>query len=117
MEIVVNRYTLEYDVNAVVTLPNGSGNPIAFALGGSNVTSTSGDDASGAGGLPLRHYAVSDSDYNTTNNVIDGCDAGRKQLRRQRAKCVRPAIRGSGRGQYAELSSVSVQGERVFIWH
>jgi hypothetical protein len=42
MEIVVNRYTLEYDVNAVVTLPNGSGNPIAFSLGGSNVTSTSG---------------------------------------------------------------------------
>ena len=73
MEIVVNRYTLEYDVNAVVTLPNGSGNPILFALGGSNVTSTSGDDASAPGGTAIAAYAVSDSDYNTTNNVIDGC--------------------------------------------
>ncbi len=42
MEVVVNRYTLEYDVKAVVTLPNGSGTPISFNLGGSNVTSTSG---------------------------------------------------------------------------
>ena len=72
MEIVVNRYTLTYDVNAVVTLPNGSGNPIAFALGGSNVTSTSGVDASGSG-ASLAAYAVSNSDYNTTNNIIDGC--------------------------------------------
>lgn len=73
MEIVVNRYTLEYDVKAVVTLPNGSGNPIAFALGGSNVTSTSGDDASSPGGTAIAAYAVNNSDYNTTNNVIDGC--------------------------------------------
>jgi hypothetical protein len=72
MEIVVNRYTLDYDVNAVVTLPNGSGNPINFALGGSNVTSTSGTDLSGSGAT-LAAYAVSGSDYNTTNNVIDGC--------------------------------------------
>jgi hypothetical protein len=72
MEIVVNRYTLEYDVNAVVTLPNGSGDPIAFSLGGSNVTSTSGADASGtAAGIAA--YLVSNGDYNTTNNVIDGC--------------------------------------------
>ena len=46
MEIVVDRYTLDYPVNAVVTLPNGSGNPMAFALGDSNVTTTSGVDAS-----------------------------------------------------------------------
>ena len=72
MEIVVNRYTLEYDVNAVVTLPNESGNPIAFALGGSNVTSTSGTDASGTA-TGIAAYAVSNGDYNTTNNVIDGC--------------------------------------------
>ncbi len=72
MEIVVNRYTLEYDVNAVVTLPNGSGSPIAFALGGSNVTSTSGTDASGTGST-IQAFAVSGGDYNTTNNVIDGC--------------------------------------------
>ena len=72
MEIVVNRYTLEYAVNATVTLPNGSGNPISFALGGSNVTSTSGTDASGSGAT-IAAYAVSGTDYNTTNNVIDGC--------------------------------------------
>jgi hypothetical protein len=72
MEIVVNRYTLEYDVKAVVTLPNESGSPIAFALGGSNVTSTSGSDLSGTG-TAVAAYAVSGSDYNTTNNVIDGC--------------------------------------------
>lgn len=72
MEIVVNRYTLEYEVNATVTLPNGSGNPITFALGGSNVTSTSGTDASGSGAT-LSAYAVSGTDYNTTNNIIDGC--------------------------------------------
>ncbi len=72
MEIVVNRYTLEYDVNAVVTLPNGSGNPIAFSLGSSNPTSTSGADVSGTGST-IAAYAVSNSDYNSTNNVIDGC--------------------------------------------
>jgi hypothetical protein len=72
MEIVVNRYTVDYDVNAVVTLPNSSGNPINFALGGSNVTSTSGVDASGSG-ASLAAFAISNADYNTTNNVIDGC--------------------------------------------
>jgi Tfp pilus assembly protein PilX len=72
MEIVVNRYTLEYDVKATVTLPNGSGNPIAFALGGSNVTSTSGQDVSGSGAT-LAAFGISNSDYNTTNNIIDGC--------------------------------------------
>jgi hypothetical protein len=72
MEIVVNRYTLEYDVEAVVTLPNDSGTPIAFSLGGSNVTSTSGSDVSGTG-TAIAAYAVSNGDYNTTNNVIDGC--------------------------------------------
>lgn len=72
LEIVVNRYTLEYDVEAVVTLPNESGNPVAFSLGGSNVTSTSGNDASGTA-QGIAAYAVSGADYNTTNNVIDGC--------------------------------------------
>jgi hypothetical protein len=72
MEIVVNRYTLEYDVKAVVTLRNGSGNPISFALGGSNVTSTSGNDASGTE-AGIAAYAVDAADYNNTNNVIDGC--------------------------------------------
>jgi hypothetical protein len=72
MEVVVNRYTLSYPVNAVVTLPNGSGDPIAFNLGGSNVTSTSGQDAYGSS-QPISAYAVAGSDYNITNNIIDGC--------------------------------------------
>jgi hypothetical protein len=74
MEIVVSRYTFDYPVKAVVTLPNGSGNPIAFALGGSNVTSTIGTDLD-SGGDSLAAFAVSQADYNTTNNVIDGCNA------------------------------------------
>ena len=73
MEVVVDRYTLEYDVKATVTLPNGSGNPISFALGDSNVTTTSGVDASGGGGS-IDAFAINDADRNTTNNVIDGCD-------------------------------------------
>lgn len=71
MEVVVNRYTVEYAVNATVTLPNDSGSAISFALGGSNVTSTSGTDVNGSGTIAA--YAVSNGDYNTTNNVIDGC--------------------------------------------
>lgn len=72
MEIAINRHTVDYEVNAVVTLPNGTANPMAFALGGSNVTSTSGEDLSGTG-TTLAAYSVSDVDYNRTNNVIDGC--------------------------------------------
>lgn len=74
MEVVVNRYTLSYDVNAVVTLPNGSGNPIVFSLGSSNVTSTSGTDDSGTE-PGIAAYAVSNGDYTKTNNIIDGCAA------------------------------------------
>jgi len=73
MELIVDRYTLEYDVKAVVTLPNGSGNPISFALGGSNVTSASGVDASGSGST-ISAFGVANSDYNLTNNVVDGCN-------------------------------------------
>lgn len=73
MEIVVARYTLDYPVNAVVTLPNGSGNPLAFLLGDSNVTTASGVDASGTCGT-IPAFAVSNNDFNTTNNVIDGCE-------------------------------------------
>ena len=72
MEIVVDRYTLDYPVNATVTLPNGSGNPISFALGGSNVTSASGVDAAGSA-ASIAAFAVSNGDYNATNNVVDGC--------------------------------------------
>ncbi|HET6978015.1 MAG TPA: hypothetical protein VFI24_16920 [Pyrinomonadaceae bacterium] len=74
MEIVVNRYTLSYDVNAVVTLPNGSGTQINFSLGSSNVTSTSGTDTDGTS-PGIAAYAVSGGDYNATNNIIDGCAA------------------------------------------
>ncbi len=73
MEIVVNRYTLDYSVNAVVTMQNGSADPINFALGSSNPNSTSGVDAAGGGGGILPAFAVSNSDYTATNNVIDGC--------------------------------------------
>jgi hypothetical protein len=72
MEVVVNRYTLEYDVKATVTLPNESGTPIDFDLGGSNVTSTSGVDVSGHGTISA--VAISDADKQRVNNVIDGCD-------------------------------------------
>jgi hypothetical protein len=72
MEVAIDRYTVDYEVNAVVTLPNGTANPMAFALGGSNVTTTSGVDISGTG-TTLSAYSVSDVDYNRTNNVIDGC--------------------------------------------
>jgi len=54
-------------------LPNESGTAISFALGGSNVTSTSGADASDPSATGIAAYAVSGGDYNTTNNVIDGC--------------------------------------------
>jgi hypothetical protein len=72
MEIVVDRYTVDYLVKAVVTLPNGSGDAPPFNLGGSNVTSTSGTDLDG-GGESLAAFAVNDADKNTVNNVIDGC--------------------------------------------
>ena len=72
MEVVVDRYTLDYPVKAVVTLPNGSGTNLPFNLGGSNVTSTSGIDLDGSGDS-LAAFAINNSDYNTVNNVIDGC--------------------------------------------
>lgn len=74
MEIVVNRYTLDYDVKATITLPNGSGNPLALALGSSNPTALSGIDVSGSG-AGIAALAVSAADYTATNNIIDGCAA------------------------------------------
>jgi hypothetical protein len=72
LEVIINRYTLDYNVKAVVTLPNGSADPVSFALGDSNVTSTSGVDFSNPS-TSLDAFAVSNNDYNRTNNVIDGC--------------------------------------------
>jgi hypothetical protein len=74
MEVVVDRYTVDYTVKAVVTLPNGSGTALPFNLGGSNVTSTSGNDLDGSG-ESLAAFAINNADYNTVNNVIDGCNA------------------------------------------
>jgi hypothetical protein len=73
MEAVVNRFTVRYDVNQVVTLPNQSGDPINFNLGASNVTSVSGVDAYGNPLPTLPPFGVSNTDYTGTNNVIDGC--------------------------------------------
>src|SRR5215217_8649274 len=61
MEVVVSRHTLEYDVKATVTLPNESGTPINFNLGGSNVTSTSGVDISHPSSS-IDAIAISDAD-------------------------------------------------------
>jgi hypothetical protein len=72
MEVVVNRFTIDYAVNAVVTLPNDTANPFSFALGDSNVTTTSGTDLDGSGTIAA--YAVGNGDYNAANNVIDGCN-------------------------------------------
>ena len=73
MEVVVNNHTLDYAVNAVVTAPNESGNPFPFDLGDSNQVTTSGVDFSGSGAT-LPPFAISGTDYNSVNNVIDGCD-------------------------------------------
>jgi len=73
LEMAVDRYTLDYPVNATVTLPNGSGDPLPFALGDSNVTTSSGVDLDGSANT-LAAFAGSNNDYNTINNVIDGCD-------------------------------------------
>ncbi|MDQ1707722.1 MAG: hypothetical protein QOJ88_933 [Pyrinomonadaceae bacterium] len=75
MEVIVNRFALNYNVSAVITLPNQSGTPLNLNLGSSNVTSYSGVDAFGNPLPTLPAFAVSDSDYAGANNVIDGCAA------------------------------------------
>jgi hypothetical protein len=75
LEVVVSRFTLNYPVEAVVTLPNTSGNPIAFDLGDSTVTTTSGADAApGSTTPPISAYAIDTNDEQTVNNVLDGCE-------------------------------------------
>lgn len=73
MEVIIDRFTVNYTVNHVVDLPNESGDPINFNLGASNVTSVSGVDAFGDPLPMLPPFGVSNSDYTGTNNVIDGC--------------------------------------------
>jgi hypothetical protein len=75
MEVIVNRYTLNYDVNNVITAPNDSGDPAIFNPGSSNVTSISGIDADGNPLPTLPPFGVSSGDYTATNNIIDGCSA------------------------------------------
>ena len=72
MEVIVDRFTLNYPVNAVINAPNESGTSMPFILGDSNVTTISGADIDS--GSTISAVAVSNGDYNTVNNVIDGCD-------------------------------------------
>ncbi len=73
MEIIVNRFTLNYDVNQLIQMPNESGDPINFNVGSSSVTSVSGVDAFGNPLPTLPPFGVSNGDYTATNNIIDGC--------------------------------------------
>jgi hypothetical protein len=73
MEIVINRYTVNYATTATVTLPNTSGTPINFDLGASNPTAYSGLDTSGNPQAGIAAFAVSGGDATATQNVIDGC--------------------------------------------
>ncbi|HET9712021.1 MAG TPA: hypothetical protein VFP64_09070, partial [Pyrinomonadaceae bacterium] len=72
MEVVVDRYTLDYPVDSVITGRNQSGTSMSFILGDSNVTTISGEDIDS--GTTISAVAVDNGDYNTVNNVIDGCD-------------------------------------------
>jgi hypothetical protein len=73
MEVVVRRFAFDFPVNSTITLPNQSGNPININLGDSNVTSYSGTDGAGQPLATIAAFGVSTDDYNSTNNVIDGC--------------------------------------------
>jgi len=75
MEFIVNRFTTNFAVNSTITLPNGTGNPINFNIGDSNVTAYSGLDASGNPAPPIAAFGISGSDFNGAQNVINGCQA------------------------------------------
>jgi hypothetical protein len=62
-------------VNQVLQMPNESGVPINFDPGSSSVTSISGVDAFGNPLPALPPIGVSNGDYTSTNNIIDGCSA------------------------------------------
>jgi hypothetical protein len=72
MEVVVDRYTLDYPVDSVITGRNQSGSSISFILGDSTVTTISGQDIDS--GKTIAAVAVDNADYQSVNNVIDGCD-------------------------------------------
>jgi hypothetical protein len=73
MEVVVRRLAFDFPVNSTITLPNQSLNPLTINLGNSNVTSYSGTDAAGNPLPTIPAFGVSTQDYNSTNNVMDGC--------------------------------------------
>lgn len=73
MEFVINRYTTNFALTSTITIPNGSGTPLNFNLGGSTVTAYSGLDASGNVADPIAAFGISTNDYNTAQNVINGC--------------------------------------------
>ncbi len=72
MEVIVDRYTLDYPVDSVITGRNQSGSSISFILGDSTVTTISGQDIDS--GNTIAAVAVDNADYQSVNNVIDGCD-------------------------------------------
>jgi hypothetical protein len=72
MEVVVDRYTLDYPVDSVITGRNQSGSSMSFILGDSTVTTISGQDIDS--GKTIAAVAVDNADYQSVNNVIDGCD-------------------------------------------
>lgn len=75
MEVIINRFTLSYDVNQLIQMPNQSGDPIVFNPGSSNATKISGIDAFGNPLPTLPPLGVSNGDYTATNNIVDGCSA------------------------------------------
>jgi hypothetical protein len=72
MEVIVDRYTLDYPVDSVITGRNQSGSSMSFILGDSTVTTISGQDIDS--GKTIAAVAVDNADYQSVNNVIDGCD-------------------------------------------
>ena len=74
MEVVVKRFAFDFPVNSTITLPNQSLNPLTIDLGDSNVTSYSGTDGAGNPLPTIPAFGVGPQDYNSTNNVMDGCE-------------------------------------------
>ena len=73
MEFVINRLTTNFAVNATITLPNTSGNPINFNIGDSNVTNYSGTDSAGNPSPSVAAFSIASSDQTSAQNVINGC--------------------------------------------
>lgn len=74
LEVIVQRFAFNFPINSTITLPNQSGDPLNIDVGDSNVTSYYGTDAAGNPLPTIAAFGVSGADYNSANNVIDGCD-------------------------------------------